>query len=136
MGEDARPQHEVPYLHVRAPRRVVGVGGEGEPVAKITGNRAGLLALREQLDLALVADEGLTSQAAYREGVGEVEQKERTAVHDGWWRCETLGDVEEHERLVDRWAGRNPGMVNQSDAAIARGLLKMQRRAIERHGGA
>ena len=66
MGEDARPQHEVPYLHVRAPRRVVGVGGEGEPVAKITGNRAGLLALREQLDRALVADEGLASQAAYR----------------------------------------------------------------------
>ena len=67
MGEDARPQHEVPYLHVRVPRRVVGVGGEGEPVAKITGNRAGLLALREQLDRALVADEGLASQAAYRE---------------------------------------------------------------------
>ena len=43
---------------------------------------------------------------------------------------------EEHERLADRWAGRNPGTVNQSDAAIARGLLRMQRRAIERHGGA
>ena len=29
-GADARPQHEVPYLHVRAPRRVVGVGGEAD----------------------------------------------------------------------------------------------------------
>ena len=67
MGEDARPQHEVPYLHVGAPRRVVGVGGEGDPVAKVYGNRAGLLALRKQLDRALGAEEGLVSQAAYRE---------------------------------------------------------------------
>ena len=67
MGEDARPQHEVPYLHVRAPRRVVGVGGEGDPVAKVYGKRAGLLALREQLDYALGAEEGLASQAAYHE---------------------------------------------------------------------
>jgi hypothetical protein len=36
---------------------------------------------------------------------------------------------------VDRYAERNPGMVDQSDAAIARELLKVQRRAIERHGG-
>jgi hypothetical protein len=61
VGKDAGPQHEVPYLHVRAPRRVVGVGGEGDPVAKIHGNRAGLLALRGQLDRALAADEGLAS---------------------------------------------------------------------------
>ena len=66
MGSaDGRPQHEVPYLHVRAPRRVVGVGGEAAPVAKIHGNRAGLLALRGQLDRALAADEGLASQAAH-----------------------------------------------------------------------
>ena len=38
-------------------------------------------------------------------------------------------------RLVDRWAGRNPGTVDQSDAAIARERLRMQRRAIGRHGG-
>jgi hypothetical protein len=68
-------------------------------------------------------------------GVGEEEQRERTAVYDGWWRCETLEDVEEHERLVDRWAERNSGTVNQSDAAIARERLKMVRRSIERHGG-
>jgi hypothetical protein len=68
-------------------------------------------------------------------GVGEEEQRERTAVDDGWWRCETLEDVEEHERLVDRWAERNSGTVNQSDAAIARERLKMVRRSIERHGG-
>jgi hypothetical protein len=53
----------------------------------------------------------------------------------GWHRCETLEDVEEHERLVDRYAERNPGMVDQSDAAIARELLKMVRWSIERHDG-
>ncbi len=62
-----RPQHEVPYLHVRAPRRVVGVGGEGEPLAKVYGNRAGLLQFRDQLDAALQMDEGMASSAAYRE---------------------------------------------------------------------
>jgi hypothetical protein len=49
--------------------------------------------------------------------------------------CETLEDVEEQERLADRYAERNPGMVDQSDAAIAREILKMVRRFIERHGG-
>ena len=68
MGSvDGRPQHEVSYLHVRAPRRVVGVGGEGDPLAKITANRAGLLRLREQVDAALEAEEGLASSAPYRE---------------------------------------------------------------------
>ena len=67
VSADGRPQHEVPYLHVRAPRRVVGVGGEAEPVAKITGNRAGLLALAEQIRSALEANEGLASSASYRE---------------------------------------------------------------------
>ncbi len=62
------------------------------------------------------------------------EQREREAVYDGWWRCETLEDVEEHRR-VDRWAERNPGMVNQSDAAIAREMLKMVRKSIKHHGG-
>lgn len=64
----------------------------------------------------------------------EQEQRERTAVYDGWWRARTLEDVEEQEVLVDRYAERNPGMVDQSDAAIARELLKMQRKAIERYG--
>ena len=62
-----RPQHEVPYLQVRAPKRVVGVGGEGEPTARITGNRAGLLALQEQVNRALEADEGLAVSVTYRE---------------------------------------------------------------------
>ena len=66
-GTSERPQHEVPYLHVRAPRRVVGVGGEAEPVAKITGNRAGLLALAEQIQGALEAEEGMAVRAPYRE---------------------------------------------------------------------
>jgi hypothetical protein len=67
--------------------------------------------------------------------MSDEEQRERTAVYDGWRLCETLEDVEEQERLVDRYAERNPGMVDQSDAAIARELLKMVRRSIERHGG-
>ena len=66
-GASERPQHEVPYLHVRAPRRVVGVGGEAEPVAKITGNRAGLLALAEQIQSALEAEGGMAVKAPYRE---------------------------------------------------------------------
>jgi hypothetical protein len=76
----------------------------------------------------------VSDQAGFS-GLSDEERRERTAVYDGWWRCETIEDVEEHERLVDRWAERHPGMVDQSDAAIARELLKMQRRAIERHGG-
>ena len=66
-GTSERPQHEVPYLHVRAPQRVVGVGGEGDPVAKITGNRAGLLALKEQVEAVLKADEGMAVKGPYRE---------------------------------------------------------------------
>ena len=63
---------------------------------------------------------------------GDEEQRERTSVYDGRCRCETLEGVEEQGRLVDRWAERNPGMVDQSDAEIARERLKMQRRSIER----
>jgi hypothetical protein len=66
-GTSERPQHEVPYLHVRAPQRIVGVGGEAEPVAKITGNRTGLLALKEQVEAALEADEGMAVKGPYRE---------------------------------------------------------------------
>ena len=66
-GRSTRSPNEVPYLHVRAPRRVVGVGGEAEPVAKITGNRAGLLALAEQIQSALEAEEGMAVRAPYRE---------------------------------------------------------------------
>jgi hypothetical protein len=68
-------------------------------------------------------------------GEADEERRERRAVYEGWWRCETLEDVEDHGRLVDRYAERNPGMVNQSDAEIARERLKMVRRTIERHGG-
>jgi hypothetical protein len=41
-------------------------------------------------------------------GAGDEEQRERTAVYDEWWRCETLEDVEEQEALVDRYAERHP----------------------------
>jgi hypothetical protein len=61
-------------------------------------------------------------------------QRERSAVYGGWEGVRTLEDVEEQERLVDRYAERNPGMVDQSDATIARELLKTVRRSIERHG--
>ncbi len=67
--------------------------------------------------------------------MSDEEQREREAVYDGWRRCETLEDVEEQERLVDRYAERSPGMVDQSDTAIARELLKMVRRSIGRHSG-
>jgi hypothetical protein len=62
-----RPQHEVPYLHVRPPRRVVGVGGEGDRhMARITANRAGLLELREHIDRVLAAEEGMAVEGRYR----------------------------------------------------------------------
>ena len=69
------------------------------------------------------------------QGEADQEQREREAVYDGWRRCETLEEVEEQERLGDRWAERNPGMVDQSDAEIAREMLKAVRWSIERHGG-
>jgi hypothetical protein len=69
---------------------------------------------------------GLTTVAE----AGDEGQRERTAVYDGWWRCETLEDGEEQERLVESYAERTPGMVE------ARELLKMVRRSIEHHGGA
>ncbi len=68
VAEEVKPQHEVPYLHVRAPQRIVGVGGEGDrPTAKVYGNRAGLLALREQIDRALAAEEGMAAEGRFRE---------------------------------------------------------------------
>jgi hypothetical protein len=68
LPRSGRPQHEMPYLHVRPPRRVVGVGGEGDrPVARLYANRAGLLALRGQIDRALAAEEGTASEGRYRE---------------------------------------------------------------------
>ena len=66
--------------------------------------------------------------------MGDEEIQERGAVSGGWRLCETLEDIGEQEALVDRYAERNPGMVDQSDAEIAREMLKMMRRSIERHG--
>ena len=61
-----RERSGTPYLHVRPPGRIVGVGGEGDrPTAKIYGNRAGLLALREQVDRALEIDEGMASERTH-----------------------------------------------------------------------
>ena len=61
--------------------------------------------------------------------------EERWAIYGGWRGVRTLEDVEEQGRLVDRHAGRNPGTVDRSDAAMAREMLKIVRRSIERHGG-
>ena len=59
---------ETPYLHVRPPRRVVGVGGEGDrPLARLYANRAGLLKLRGHIDRALAAEEGMAAEGVYRE---------------------------------------------------------------------
>ena len=66
--------------------------------------------------------------------MSDEEQRERGAVYGGWREAQTLADVEEQERLVDRYAERNPGMVDQSDADIAREMLKLVRRSIERYG--
>lgn len=66
-----KPPHEIPHLHVRPPRRIVGVGGEGDrPRAEIVGNRAGLLRLRDLVDRALNTDKGL---AAVEDGYREVD---------------------------------------------------------------
>ena len=66
---------------------------------------------------------------------GDQERREHEAVFGGGREVRTLEDVEEQERLVDRWAKRNPGMVDQGNAAIAREVLKLKRRSIERRGG-
>jgi hypothetical protein len=52
---------EVPYLHVRPPKRVIGFGDEGDPLASIVGNRTGLLRLRDLIDAALRVRDGLAS---------------------------------------------------------------------------
>ena len=63
------------------------------------------------------------------------ERRERSAVYGGWREVWTLEDVGEQGRLVDRWAERNPGVVDRSAAAIAREMLELVRRSIGRHGG-
>ena len=68
-------------------------------------------------------------------GEADQERREREAVYDGWRLRETPDDVVEQGRLADRYAGCDPGTVDRSDAAIAREMLKMVRRSIERHGG-
>lgn len=66
--------------------------------------------------------------------MSDEEQREREAVHGGWREARTLENLEEQEGLADRYAGRNPGTVHRSDAAMAREMLKMPWRSIDRHG--
>jgi len=72
----------------------VGVGGEGDPLAKIYGNRAGLLALRTQIDAALEAEEGMASMAPYRET--DERRYELFAMRAA--RMEQMGEAREPER--------------------------------------
>lgn len=60
------PPSETPYLHVRPPRLVAP---RAHADAKIVGNRAGLLRLREQIDRALELEAGMASMhwSGYRE---------------------------------------------------------------------
>ncbi len=70
--------------------------------------------------------------------IDEQEQAERSAVYGGWRNCRTVEDVEEQQKLLDDFDGKiesDPRGVLAADVAIARELLKMQRRAIERYGG-
>lgn len=71
----------------------------------------------------------------------EREIREREAVYGGWRDCRTLEDVAAQEELLDGFEARiggdlgdDPRGVLASDVAIARELLKLQRRAIERFG--
>jgi hypothetical protein len=89
-----RPRHEVPHLHVRPPRRVVGVGGEGLPLARIVGYRAGLLRLREQIDAALRAEDGMAVMDRYR----EVDGAEFDATVQRANRPVQMGEAREPER--------------------------------------
>ncbi len=63
------------------------------------------------------------SERAGFPGASDEERRECEAVYGGCRTARTLEDVEEQERLVDRYAERNPGMVDRSDAAIAREQL-------------
>jgi hypothetical protein len=67
--------------------------------------------------------------------MSDEERREGWGVYGVWRDARTLADVEEQEGLVDRHAGRNPGMVDRSDAAIAREMLRIVGRSIEQRGG-
>ncbi len=67
--------------------------------------------------------------------MSDEEQRERWAVYGGWRDARMLEDVGGQERLVDRHAGRSPGVVDRSDATIAHETLKIVGRSIEQHCG-
>jgi hypothetical protein len=55
-----KPRHEIPYLHVRPPKRIIGVGGEADrPDARIYGNETVIRRLIAALQRAPEADEGI-----------------------------------------------------------------------------
>src|SRR5918998_1476486 len=82
------PTH--PHAHGRHP--APAVPGDGGREARACGvDRRARIGVRPRPARRLRGG-GLTMAEA-----GDEEQRERTAGYDGWWRCETLADVEERE---------------------------------------
>lgn len=84
---------EIPYLHVRPTKRTVGMGCD--PEASIVGNKAGLLALRDLIDRALRADEGMASVG---DGYREVDERRYDVMVQRADRREQMGEPREPER--------------------------------------
>ena len=73
----------------------MGVGGEGDPDATITGNRYALLRLRDQIDRALVAEDGL---AVIGYGYREIDDSRFDVTVQRVTRPEEMGEAREPER--------------------------------------
>ncbi len=73
----------------------MGVGGEGDPDATITGNRYALLRLRDQIDRALVAEDGL---AVIGYGYREIDDSRFDVTVQRATRPEEMGEAREPER--------------------------------------
>ena len=73
----------------------MGVGGEGEPTANIVGNRASLIALRDLIDQALLADEGM---ATIGYGYRETDERRYDVVAQRADRREQMGEPRELDR--------------------------------------
>ena len=73
----------------------MGVSGEGEPTANIVGNRAGLIALRDLIDRALLADAGM---AAIGYDYRETDERRYAVVVQRADRREQMGEPRELDR--------------------------------------
>ena len=68
---DGRPQHETPYLHVRAPRRIVGVGGERDTGGGSSGSEGAAYADAVG-ELSEPSDPGAAVESEPEEGISTV----------------------------------------------------------------